>query len=101
MLRRVCAHHMQAGTPSQNPRLPVEMVPHQLGPFIFLAGIVVCLSFVLLAWRAGEVNFSPMLHHVAWLQQNSKYQRAELTLSLESFKGHRARDTYTTLMSQR
>lgn len=51
--------------------------------------------------EAEKVNFFPVLHLVAWLQQNSKYQRAELTLSLESFKGHRARDTHTTLMSQR
>lgn len=64
-------------------------------PVPFWAGTVVCFSFVLLAWRTGEINF----HHVAWLQLISKYQRAELTR--ESFKGHRARDTYTTLMSQR
>lgn len=76
---------------------PIDSLPR----LYFLPEIMVCLSFILLEKKKGEVNIPPYFTILLGYSRLLNTRGQSLALILESLKGHHAGDTYRLLMSQR
>lgn len=77
-----CTYHLKAGNSKPQPS-----APYKSSTLAILRGVVVCISFILLARNCGEFNIPSVFHHLAWLWQITKYQREEFSFDSGRLQG--------------